>query len=136
MVTEVSSKDFKAMVKNHLIKQSFVIIYLDSKKLYRYFRSNDNECKYYESEWLLVDDKLIRHNRCITLEEFTKAYKIYTGQCICNRENPQYIRERVNECRICQIGLPQEHVPMVQRKWYKVAADTMIFQSKDSRIII
>lgn len=125
----MKNKDFKKMVKDHIIKQQFILL-CGAKTLQRYYRTVEKPFKYYISEWSIKDGQLVRSNFETTEStvitgriEFLKQVKQVQG-------DPDLAKQEINDSRIKQSGYPDEDVPMEQRKYWKLRAGAIEFMLK------
>lgn len=125
----MKNKEFKQMVKDHVIKQQFIIL-LGQNRLQRYYKTIKKPYKYYISEWKISDDKLVRDNFEIIESIFDNAHTEFIKQVKCTQENPEFNKQQINDYRIKQSGYPRENIPMEQRKYWKLRAGAIEFMLK------
>lgn len=123
------NKEFKQMVKDHIIKQQFIIL-LGQNRLQRYYKTVEKPYKYYISEWSISDGKLVRDNFETIESTFNTAYAGFLKQVKCIQEDPELTKQQINEYRIKQSGYPGEDIPMEQRKYWKLRAGATEFMLK------
>ena len=126
----MKNKEFKQMVKDHVIKQQFILIY-GKDMLHRYYRTVEKPYKYYISKWLVVYDKIVHDNYEINERIFNIAYNEFLVQVKCIQGDPELAKQEINDSRIKQLGYPEEeNVPMEQRKYWKIRAGALEFMLK------
>lgn len=125
----MKNKEFKQMVKDHVIKQQFIIM-IGQNRLQRYYKTVEKPYKYYISEWSIRDDKLVRDNFETIESTFNTAHNGFIKQVKCVQGDPELAKQEINDCRIKQSGYPSEDVPMEQRKYWKLRAGALEFMLK------
>lgn len=125
----MKNKEFKQMVKDHVIKQQFIIM-IGQNRLHRYYRTVERPYKYYISEWRIMNGKLVRDNFETTESTFNTAHNGFLKQVKCIQGDPEPTKQEINDCRIKQSGYPGEDVPMEQRKYWKLRAGALEFMLK------
>lgn len=125
----MKNKEFKQMVKDHIIKQQFIIM-VGQNKLQRYYKTVEKSYKYYISEWKIRDGKLVRDNFETNESTFNAAHDGFLKQVKCIQENPELTKQEINDSRIKQSGYPGEDIPMEQRKYWKLRAGALEFMLK------
>lgn len=125
----MKNKEFKQMVKDHIIKQQFIIM-MGHDRLQRYYKTIEKPYKYYISEWKIRDDKLVRDNFETTENIFNAAHNGFLKQVKCIQEDPELTKQEINDSRIKQSGYPGEDIPMEQRKYWKLRAGALEFMLK------
>ena len=125
----MKNKEFKQMVKDHVIKQQFIIM-VGQNRLQRYYKTVEKPYKYYISEWRIMNDKLVRDNFETIESTFNTAHNGFLKQVKCVKESPELTKQEINDCRIKQSGYPGEDVPMEQRKYWKLRAGALEFMLK------
>lgn len=123
------NKEFKQMVKDHIIKQQFIIL-LGQHRLQRYYKTVEKPYKYYISEWSIRDGKLVRDNFETIESTFKTAHAGFLKQVKCIQGDPELTKQQINEYRIKQSGYPGEDIPMEQRKYWKLRAGAVEFMLK------
>lgn len=125
----MKNKEFKQMVKDHVIKQQFILMY-DKDMLQRYYKTVEKPYKYYISEWSIRDGQLVRNNFETIESTFNTAYTGFLKQVKCVQGDPEPIKQEINDSRIKQSGYPEENIPMEQRKYWKLRAGALEFMLK------
>lgn len=125
----MKNKEFKQMVKDHVIKQQFILMY-GKDMLHRYYRTVEKPYKYYISKWLVVYDKIVHDNYEINERIFNTAYNEFLVQVKCVQGDPELAKQEINDSRIKQLGYPEENIPMEQRKYWKLRAGALEFMLK------
>lgn len=126
----MKNKEFKQMVKDHVIKQQFILMY-GKDMLHRYYRTVEKPYKYYISKWLVVYDKIVHDNYEINERIFNIAYNEFLVQVKCVQGDPELTKQEINDSRIKQLGYPEEEsIPMEQRKYWKIRAGALEFMLK------
>lgn len=125
----MKNKEFKQMVKDHVIKQQFIII-VGQNRLQRYYKTVEKPYKYYISEWRIMNDKLVRDNFETIESTFDIAYIKFLEEIKCVQGDPELAKQEINDCRIKQSGYPEENIPMEQRKYWKLRAGALEFMLK------
>ncbi len=125
----MKNKEFKQMVKDHVIKQQFIIL-LGQNRLQRYYRTVEKPYKYYISEWSIRDGQLVRDNFETIECTFNTAHAGFLKQVKCAQEDTELTKQQINDYRIKQSGYPDEDVPMEQRKYWKLRAGAVEFMLK------
>lgn len=125
----MKNKEFKQMVKNHVIKQQFILIY-GQDKLQRYYKTVEKPYKYYISEWSIRDGQLVRDNFETIESTFNTAYNEFLVQIKYVQGDPELAKQEINDSRIKQLGYPEENIPMEQRKYWKLRAGALEFMLK------
>ena len=143
----MKNKEFKQMVKDHIIKQQFILIY-GQDKLHRYYRTVEKPYKYYISKWSVmhgkimhdnyeinehikyVPGKIVHDNYEINESTFNTAYNEFLVQVKCVQGDPELAKQEINDSRIKQLGYPEENIPMEQRKYWKIRAGALEFMLK------
>lgn len=125
----MKNNEFKQMVKDHVIKQQFIIL-LGQNKLQRYYKTVEKPYKYYTSEWSIRDGQLVRDNFEITESRFNAAHTGFLKQVKCIQEDSELSKQQINDYRIKQSGYPGEDIPMEQRKYWKLRAGAVEFMLK------
>lgn len=125
----MKNKEFKQMVKDHVIKQQFILMY-GKDTLHRYYRTVEKPYKYYISKWLVVYDKIVHDNYEIKECVFNIAYNEFLVQVKCIQGDPELAKQEINDSRIKQLGYPEESIPMEQRKYWKLRAGALEFMLK------
>ena len=125
----MKNKEFKQMVKDHVIKQQFIIL-LGQNRLQRYYKTVEKPYKYYISEWSIRDGQLVRDNFETIESTFDTAYIKFLEEIKCVQGDPELAKQEINDCRIKQSGYPEEDIPMEQRKYWKLRAGALEFMLK------
>lgn len=125
----MKNKEFKQMVKDHVIKQQFIIM-IGQNRLQRYYKTVDKPYKYYISDWRIMNGKLVRDNFETIESTFNAAYTGFFKQVKYVQGDPELAKQEINDCRIKQSGYPSEDVPMEQRKYWKLRAGALEFMLK------
>lgn len=125
----MKNKEFKQMVKNHVIKQQFIIL-IGQNRLQRYYKTIEKPYKYYISEWKISGNKLVRDNFEIVESIFNAAHTGFLKQVKCAQEDRELTKQQINDYRIKQSGYPGEDIPMEQRKYWKLRAGAVEFMLK------
>lgn len=125
----MKNKEFKQMVKDHIIKQQFIIL-LGQNRLQRYYKTVEKPYKYYISEWSIRDGQLVRNNFETIESTYNTAHTGFLKQVKCIQENPELSKQQINDYRIKQSGYPSEDIPMEQRKYWKLRAGAVEFMLK------
>ena len=125
----MKNKKFKQMVKDHVIKQQFILIY-GQDKLQRYYKTVEKPYKYYISEWSIRDGQLVRDNFETIESTFNTAYNEFHVQVKYVQGDPELAKQEINDSRIKQLGYPEENIPMEQRKYWKLRAGALEFMLK------
>ena len=125
----MKNKEFKQMVKDHVIKQQFIIL-LGQNRLQRYYKTVKKPYKYYISEWSIRDGQLVRDNFETIESTFDTAHTGFLKQVKCIQEDPELSKQQINDYRIKQSGYPGEDIPMEQRKYWKLRAGAVEFMLK------
>ena len=125
----MKNKEFKQMVKDHVIKQQFILMY-GKDMLHRYYRTVEKPYKYYISKWLVIYDKIVHDNYEINERIFNIAYNEFLVQVKCVQGDPELAKQEINDSRIKQLGYPDEDIPMEQRKYWKIRAGALEFMLK------
>lgn len=125
----MKNKEFKQMVKDHVIKQQFIIL-LGQNRLQRYYRTVEKPYRYYISEWSIRDGQLVRNNFETTESTFITAHIEFFEQVKCVQGDPELAKQEINDSRIKQSGYPGEDIPMEQRKYWKLRAGALEFMLK------
>lgn len=125
----MKNKEFKQMVKDHIIKQQFILMH-GKDTLQRYCRTVEKPYKYYISEWRIMNGKLVRDNFETIECTFNTAHIEFLKQIKCVQGDPELAKQEINDCRIKQSGYPSEDVPMEQRKYWKLRAGALEFMLK------
>ena len=125
----MKNKEFKQMVKDHVIKQQFIIL-LGQNRLQRYYKTVEKPYKYYISEWTIRDGRLVRDNFEIIESTFDAAHTGFLKQVKCIQEDSELSKQQINDYRIKQLGYPGEDIPMEQRKYWKLRAGAVEFMLK------
>lgn len=125
----MNNKEFKQMVKNHVIKQQFILIY-GQDMLHRYYRTVEKPYKYYISKWRVVHNILVVNNYEINEHIFNTAYNEFLVQIKYVQGDPELAKQEINDSRIKQLGYPEENIPMEQRKYWKLRAGALEFMLK------
>ena len=125
----MKNKEFKQMVKDHVIKQQFIIL-LGQNRLQRYYKTVEKPYKYYISEWSIRDGQLVRDNFETIESTFDTAHTGFLKQVKCIQEDPELSKQQINDYRIKQSGYPGEDIPMEQRKYWKLRAGAVEFMLK------
>lgn len=125
----MKNKEFKQMVKDHIIKQQFIII-IGQNRLQRYYKTVEKPYKYYISEWRIMNDKLVRDNFETIESTFNAAHNGFLKQVKCVQGDPELAKQEINDSRIKQSGYPGEDIPMEQRKYWKLRAGALEFMLK------
>ncbi len=125
----MKNKEFKQMVKDHVIKQQFIIL-LGQNRLQRYYKTVEKPYKYYISEWSIRNGQLIRDNFKTIESTFNTAYTGFLKQVKCIQEDPELSKQQINDYRIKQLGYPGDDIPMEQRKYWKLRAGAVEFMLK------
>ena len=125
----MKNKEFKQMVKNHVIKQQFILIY-GQDKLQRYYKTVEKPYKYYISEWSIRDGQLVRDNFETIESTFNTAYNEFLVQIKYVQGDTELAKQEINDSRIKQLGYPEENIPMEQRKYWKLRAGALEFMLK------
>lgn len=126
-------KTLKEMIKKHQVKQVFAIIN-DKNTFTRVFVSTDGKLTTFSNTWTKNDTKLYRTVEQISRSVYNEMYNTYIIDVKLARENADKVKEEINECRIKQMGIPEQPVPMELRPYYKVRADILTFQLRDMRV--
>lgn len=117
------------MVKDHIIKQQFILL-CGAKTLQRYYKTVEKPYKYYISEWSIKDGQLVRNN-FETVESTVITGRIeFLEQVKQVQERLDESKQEINDCRIKQSGYPDKDVPMEQRKYWKLRAGAIEFMLK------
>lgn len=125
----MKDKEFKQMVKNHVIKQQFILIY-GQDMLHRYYRTVEKPYKYYISKWFVIHNILVVNNYEINERVFNTAYNEFLVQVKCVQGDLELAKQEINDSRIKQLGYPEENIPMEQRKFWKLRAGALEFMLK------
>lgn len=125
----MKNKEFKQMVKDHVIKQQFILIY-GQDMLHRYYRTVEKPYKYYISKWSVIYDKIVHDNYEINERIFNTAYNEFLVQVKYVQGDPELAKQEINNNRIKQLGYPEENIPMEQRKYWKLRAGALEFMLK------
>ena len=125
----MKNKEFKQMVKDHVIKQQFILMY-GKDRLQRYYKTVEKPYKYYISEWRIMNDKLVRDNFETIECTFNTAHNEFLVQVKCVQGDPELAKQEINDSRIKQSGYPEENIPMEQRKYWKLRAGALEFMLK------
>ena len=125
----MKNKEFKQMVKDHVIKQQFIIM-VGQNRLQRYYKTVEKPYRYYISEWRIMNDKLVRDNFETIECTFNNAHNGFLKQVKCVQGDPELAKQEINDSRIKQSGYPEENVPMEQRKYWKLRAGALEFMLK------
>lgn len=125
----MKNKEFKQMVKDHIIKQQFILIY-GQDMLHRYYRTVEKPYKYYISKWSVIHDKIVHDNYEINEHIFNTAYSEFLVQIKYVQGDPELAKQEINDSRIKQLGYPEESIPMEQRKYWKLRAGALEFMLK------
>ena len=125
----MKNKEFKQMVKDHVIKQQFIIM-VGQNRLQRYYKTVEKPYRYYISEWRIMNDKLVRDNFETIESTFNTAHNGFLKQVKCVQGDPELAKQEINDSRIKQSGYPEENVPMEQRKYWKLRAGALEFMLK------
>lgn len=125
----MKNKEFKQMVKDHIIKQQFIIL-LGQNRLQRYYKTVEKPYKYYISEWSIRDGQLVRNNFETIESTYNTAHTGFLKQVKCIQEDPELSKQQINDYRIKQSGYPGEDIPMEQRKYWKLRAGAVEFMLK------
>ena len=125
----MKNKEFKQMVKDHVIKQQFTLMY-GKYTLHRYYRTVEKPYKYYISKWSVIYDKIVHDNYEINERIFNTAYNEFLMQVKCVQGDTELAKQEINDSRIKQLGYPKENIPMEQRKYWKIRAGALEFMLK------
>lgn len=125
----MKNKEFKQMVKNHVIKQQFILIY-GQDKLHRYYRTVEKPYKYYISKWFVTHNIFVVNNYEINEHIFNTACNEFLVQVKYVQGDPELAKQEINDSRIKQLGYPEENIPMEQRKYWKLRAGALEFMLK------
>ena len=125
----MKNKEFKQMVKDHVIKQQFIIM-VGQNRLQRYYKTVEKPYRYYISEWSIRDGQLVRDNFETIESTFNTAHNGFLKQIKCVQGDPELAKQEINDCRIKQSGYPEEDIPMEQRKYWKLRAGALEFMLK------
>ena len=125
----MNNKEFKQMVKDHVIKQQFILIY-GQDRLHRYYRTVEKPYKYYISKWSVIHGKMMHDNYEINEHIFNTAYNEFLVQVKYVQGDPELAKQEINDSRIKQLGYPEENIPMEQRKYWKIRAGALEFMLK------
>lgn len=125
----MKNKEFKHMIKDHTIKQQFIIL-LGQNRLQRYYKTVEKPYKYYISEWSIRNGQLVHYNFETIESTFNTAYTGFLKQVKCVQGDPELSKQQINDCRIKQSGYPSEDIPMEQRKYWKLRAGAIEFMLK------
>ena len=129
-MNDINIKEFKAMVKKHQCKQSFVrIIDTNDKHILNRFYQDTTNNKRYVCCWKIEEGKLIR--AAFEIDQGTWAYNWhkYTAECLHCREH-----QACTDKEIAATRSTIDEQPMEERKFWKIRADTLQFMLKDQRI--
>lgn len=124
----MKNKEFKQMVKDHVIKQQLIL--LGQNRLQRYYRTVEKPYRYYISKWSIRDGQLVRDNFETIESKFNTAHTVFLEQVKCAQGDPELTKQEINDCRIKQSGYPGEDIPMEQRKYWKLRAGALEFMLK------
>ena len=117
------------MVKDHVIKQQFILLQ-GQNKLQRFYQTVEQPYKYYISEWSIKDGQLVRDNYETIYSTMVTGRLEFDEQVKCVQGDPDLAKQEINDCRIKQSGYPSEEVPMEQRKYWKLRAGAIEFMLK------
>lgn len=124
----MKNKEFKQMVKDHIIKQQFILLY--DNMLQRYYQTVEQPHRYYISEWAIKDGQLVRSNYETIYSTMVTGLLEFEEQVKQAQEDPSKVKQEINDCRIKQSGYPDEDIPMEQRKYWKLRAGALEFMLK------
>lgn len=125
----MKNKDFKKMVKDHIIKQQFILLQ-GQNKLQRFYQTVEQPYKYYISEWSIKDGQLVRDNYETIYSTMVTGRMEFEEEVKCVQGDPDLAKQEINDCRIKQSGYPSEEIPMEQRKYWKLRAGAIEFMLK------
>lgn len=125
----MKNKDFKKMVKDHVIKQQFILLQ-GQDKLQRFYQTVEQPYKYYISEWSIKDGQLVRDNYETIYSTIVTGRMEFDEQVKQVQGDPDLAKQEINDCRIKQSGYPSEEIPMEQRKYWKLRAGAIEFMLK------
>jgi len=130
MNSTIGNKEFKAMIKSHQCKQSFVRIIDTSDKviLNRFYQDTVNNKKYV-CGWKIEDGELVRSVFEIDSGVWAYNWHKYTAAVVAVRNNLDETNRMIDECYD-----KSRNNPMEERKFWKVKAETLQFMLKDKRI--
>lgn len=125
----MKNKDFKKMVKDHVIKQQFIVL-VGQHKLQRFYQTVKEPYRYYISEWSIEDGQLVRSNFETIYSTMVTGRMEFEEHVRQVQEDPDKAKQEINDCRIKQSGYPDEEIPMEQRKYWKLRAGAIEFMLK------
>lgn len=129
-MNDIDIKEFKAMVKKHQCKQSFVRIIdtSDRRILNRFYQDTTNN-KRYVCCWKIEEGKLIRAAFEIDQGTWSYNWHKYVSECLHCRKHAAATDKEIVATRSTI-----DEQPMEERKFWKIRAETLQFMLKDQRI--
>ena len=140
----MTNKTFKQLIKEHRLHCTFALVInnIDTiivKRIYKTTDKHEQPGLYYLATVYIKEDKLVTDIEELRPSEASHLYDAYAEQCTDNRRKYDDTCKDIATARLRQTGIDDRvsgcTVPMQQRKFWKIIADTLSFQLKDDRII-
>lgn len=129
-MNDIDIKEFKAMVKKHQCKQSFVrIIDTNDKRILNRFYQDTTNNKRYACCWKIEEGKLIRAAFEIDQGTWSYNWHKYVSEVVAARNNLDETNKMIDESYN-----KSRNNPMEERKFWKIRTETLQFMLKDQRI--
>lgn len=125
----MDSKEFKQMIKQHKVKQTFCLP--EEDRIIRVYIDTENPEVMYKCAWSLdyVSSSIKKVTDIINISQYTALYNKYKSYAVKLLNDDVY-----HACMLNQTVSLLNECPMYQKKYYKVLLDTLSFIVNDRRI--
>lgn len=125
----MNSKEFKQMIKQHKVKQTFCLP--EEERIIRVYIDTTDPEVMYKCKWSIdyVSSSIKKIVDKISITEYMELYNKYKAYALKLLNDDVY-----HACMLNQTVSMLNECPMYQKKYYKILLDTLSFIPNDRRI--